>query len=46
VGGTGGDDRAHKTHRAALQNGTVKSNEELVNTLNAAEVPGTDVVGE
>lgn len=29
-----------------LQNGTVKSNEELVKVLNAAEVPGTDVVGE
>lgn len=28
------------------QNGTVKSNEELVKVLNAAEVPGTDVVGE
>jgi hypothetical protein len=29
-----------------LQNGTVKSNEELVKVLNEAEVPGTDVVGE
>lgn len=29
-----------------MQNGTVKSNEELVKVLNAAEVPGTDVVGE
>lgn len=32
--------------RCNMQNGTVKSNEELVKVLNAAEVPGTDVVGE
>jgi hypothetical protein len=31
---------------ARLQNGTVKSNEELVKLLNDADVPGTDVVGE
>jgi hypothetical protein len=30
----------------SLQNGTVKSNAELVKTLNAAEVPGSDIVGE
>jgi hypothetical protein len=29
-----------------LQNGTVKSNAELVKLLNDADVPGTDVVGE
>ena len=29
-----------------VQNGTVKSNADLVKTLNDATVPGTDVVGE
>ena len=47
VRGLGGDDLSlGPPPPAPLQNGTVKSNAELVKLLNDAEVPGTDVVGE